>query len=207
VQPNLREMFDRAVSDDPGADPGRMAYDAMIEGGGIRRRRRRNMAAAGVAAAVVTVLGTVAGVNLLTGAPRSADQPVTVAEAMMPVAAPSCSAKPVDSDATDVVLYLVADVTDAQRAALAKALHGDARVGTVQFEDREQAFLRFRARWKKHPDLVAAVGAQRLPESFRLRLTDAAQYAAFRAEYSAIGGVEQVVGRKCPASAPVGGVQ
>jgi hypothetical protein len=203
VQPNLRELFERAVSDDPGADAGGMAYAAMVEGGGIRRRRRRNLAAAGVAAAVVTVLGTVTGVNLLTGG----DRPVTVAEAMMPVGAPSCSAKPVDSDATDAVVYLGADVTDAQRAALAKALHDDARVGTVQFENREQAFLRFRARWKKHPDLVAAVGAQRLPESFRLRLTDAARYTAFRAEYSAMAGVEQVVGRKCPASAPVGGTQ
>jgi RNA polymerase sigma factor (sigma-70 family) len=59
-------------------------------------------------------------------------------------------------------------------------------VGTVQFESREQAYLRFRALWSKDPDLVAAVGLKQLPESFRLRLADASQYTALRAQYAAM---------------------
>jgi MYXO-CTERM domain-containing protein len=38
VEENLREQFDRAVGDDPGADPGPMAYAAIAGGGRIRRR-------------------------------------------------------------------------------------------------------------------------------------------------------------------------
>ena len=45
---DLREQFDRAVSDDPGADPGEMAQLAIVQGGRLRRRRRQLAAAAGV---------------------------------------------------------------------------------------------------------------------------------------------------------------
>jgi hypothetical protein len=204
VDASLREHFDRAVAGDPGIDPGEMAHAAIAEGGRIRRRRKR-MVVASAAAGLVTVFGVVAGLNLLTGAPRSEDPPVTIAAAMMPVAAPSCSAKPVDRDATDVLIFLVADATDRQRTALESALGDDARVGSLLFENREQAYQRFRARWARNPDLVAAVGANQFPESFRLRLVNASQYTALRGQYAAMAGVEQIIGRTCPASAPVGG--
>jgi hypothetical protein len=204
VDRSLREHFDRAVSDDPGINPGKMAHAAIAEGGRMRRRRKR-MAAASAAAGLVTVFGAVAGVNLVTEAPRSEIPPVTIAAAMMPVAAPSCSAKPVDRDATDVLIFLAAEVTDRQRSALESALGGDSRVGVLHFENREQAYRRFVTRWKNNPDLVAAVGAEQLPESFRLRLVNASQYTALRGQYAAMDGVEQIIGRTCPPSAPVGG--
>jgi cell division protein FtsX len=207
MEPDLRRQFDLAVSDDPGADPAAMADAAMFEGGRMRRRRRMQLAAAGVAAGVVLVLGAVSGVNLMTGAPESTEAPVTVEAAMMPKAAPSCSVKPVTSDATDVAVFLAMDTTDAQLAALSAALHDDRRVGTVRYESREDAYQRFRALWADHPKLVASVGPKQLVESFRVRLVDPAQYTAFRAHYAAMAGVDQVIGHKCPANAPVGGIQ
>lgn len=206
MEPDLREQFDLAVSDDPGADPGAMAYAAIQEGGRIRRRRRQ-LTAAGVAAGVVMVLGAVAGVNLLTGAPKPVAPPPAVEAAMMPVAAASCSAEPVSSDATDVAIFLRMDSTAGQRAALGRALDGDARAGTVRFQSRDAAYQRFRALWADSPDFVASVGPAQFPESFRVRLANPAQYTAFQSVYAAKDGVDMIVGRRCPASAPVGGLQ
>lgn len=205
VDTSLREHFDRAVSEDPGMDHGAMAHSAIAEGGRVRRRRR--MVAASAAAGLVTVLGAVGGLslNLLTEAPSSDSPPVTIAAALMPVAAPSCSAKPVDRDATDVLVFLATDVTDQQRSLLESALHDDARVGILLFENREQAYQRFRTRWASQPDLVAAVSANQFPEAFRLRLVDASQYTAFREHFAAMEGVDQIIGRTCSPSAPVGG--
>jgi hypothetical protein len=195
---DLRQHFDQAVGDDPGADPAAMARTAVAEGGRIRRRRK--VAVAGAAAVLVAAAGVV-------GLTRHTDPPVTVAAAMVPKAAPSCSAKPVDRDATDVAIFLAPAATDQQLSAVARALHDDARVGTVQFQDREQAFERFKALWADNPDLVREVGTSNFPESFRIRLTDPARYDALRTTYQAMPGVDQIVGRKCPMSAPVGGIQ
>lgn len=194
---NLREQFDRAVGDDPGADPGVMAHAAIVRGARMRRRRRQAVAA-GVAAGVAAVL---AAVSL----PSSEEPQVTVA-AMMPVAAPSCTVKPVETDATDALVFLDSGMTGGQRSALESALAGDPRVATLLFESREQAYERFRSRWADNPDLLAAVSADQFPESFRLRLVDASQYAGLRADYMAMDGVDTILGRACAADAPVGGV-
>jgi len=201
VDASLREHFDRAVADDPGIDPGEMAHMAIAEGGRMRRRRRR-VVVAGAAAGLVTMLGAVAGLNLLTEAPRSESPPA----AMLPVAAPGCSAKPVDRDATDVLIVLAGDATDRQRSALKSALEGDARVDVLVFENRAEAFERFRNLWANSPEVVPVDGAGQFAESYRLRLVDASRYTAFRGQYAAMGGVGQIIGRVCPPSAPVGGV-
>ena len=202
----LREHFDRAVGADPGADPGEMARLAIADGGRIRRRRRWT-AAAGVAAVVLTVLGVVAGTHHRPRATETAEPPMTVAAAMMPVAARFCSVEPVPSGATDAVLFLDEAVTDRQRSALLAALRDDPRVATIRYESRAEAFARFRARYADSPDFVASVRVDQLPESFRLRLTDPSAYVDLRAGYEARAGVTAVLGRICPASAPVGGVQ
>lgn len=192
---NLRDHFDRAVGDDPGDDPGTMAHVAIAA---RRRTRRRQRAVALVG--VVAALGTAA--VLSTGG----EEPPTLTQAMMLVAAPSCSEEPVERDATDVALFLDDAVTGPQRSALAAALAGDDRVGAHSFETREQAYQRFRVLWADSPDFVAAVDVDQIPESFRLRLTDPGRYAALRDDYAAMAGVGQIVGRVCPVSAPVGGI-
>ena len=196
---NLRDHFDRAVDDDPGAALDEMADAAITEVG--RSRRRRRQVAVGVAAGVVVAVGLVTGLT-----PGAADPPVTVAAAMMPVTAPSCVQEPVDTGVTDVAVFLAATATGAQRSALHAELRADPRVGTLLFEGREQAFQRFRARYAQHPDLIDAVAVDRFPESFRLRLRDGDRYAHFRSRYATMGGVGQIVGRRCAPDAPVGGI-
>lgn len=200
MEVNLTEQFELAVGGDPGVVPGELARAAIAEGTRLRRRRNR-LAAAGVAAGLVLVIG--APVALRS---HRAEPPVTVAAAMMPVAAPSCT-RPVERDATDVVVFLRASATESQRSALQAALDRDPRVGTLIFESRAQAYERFRARWAREPDLVAAVTTAQFPEAYRLRLVRASQYAAVRSRYAVMGGVEQIIGRVCPTDAPVGGIQ
>ncbi len=149
------------------------------------------------------MLGVMAGLGL----PSDAEPPVTVAAAMMPLAAPSCSVNPVESDATDVALFLDGDVSGRERSALASALDEDPRVATVFFQDRSAAYEKFRELWADSPDFVAAVSPQDLPESFRLRLVNASQFTSFRSDYLGEDGVHDVLGRICPVGAAVGGVQ
>jgi hypothetical protein len=195
VQRDLREHFELAVSDDPGVPPGEMARAAITDGGRMRRRRNQ-LAAAGM----VAVVGAVTGLGLAT-AGGTPEPPVTVAAAMAPVSAPSCTQRPVESDATDVMIFL----DSAQREVLQNALEADPRVDALSFESREQAYEKFRSRWAHEPDLIAAVSAGQFPEAFRLRLVSAAQYTALRADYATAAGVEQIIGRKCSPDAPVGG--
>jgi hypothetical protein len=203
VDASLREHFDRAVSADPGIDPGELAHTAITEGGRIRRRRKRTAAASAVAG--LTVFGVVAGLNLRTEPARPANPPAPAAAAMVPAAAPSCSAKPVDRDATDVLILLGGAVTGPQRTALRSALGADKRVDVLQFENSQQAFQKFQALWADSPGFADVPRASQFPDSFRLRLADASQYTAFRRQYAAMGGVGQIIGRVCPPSAPVGG--
>jgi hypothetical protein len=201
VEANLRKQFDRAVSADPGADSGEMARFAMLQGGRIRRRRR--LAVAGLAAVVVTGVATAGAMNLADRPAPPAGPPAMVAAAMrMP--APECSKEPVAADATDAVIFLVGG-TGRQQSEIGQALNDDKRVATVIFESRVDAYTRFTALWKESPDFVGAVTPDSLPESYRLRLRDRAQFAALSREYAKKPGVQDIIGRVCPASAPVGG--
>ncbi|MET3429676.1 MYXO-CTERM domain-containing protein [Actinoplanes tereljensis] len=203
---NLREQFDRAVDDDPGADPGEMALAAIVAGGRIRRRRRE-VAAATVAAAMVLVAGAVTAVTLRPGEAGPASPPAAIAPAMMMlVAAPSCAPKTVEKNATDVVIFLGPAVTGPREAELRSRLADDPRVDAVNFEGREQAYERFRKLWSDSPDFVASVNPTDLAETFRVRMVDRSRYASFRAEYATVDGIEWIEGRVCTADAPVGGV-
>jgi cell division transport system permease protein len=207
---NLREYFEQAVSDDPGADVEAMAHLAIARGGRVRRRRRQT-AVAGVAAGMVAVLAVVTGVHLRSEKPGPASPTPavapTVAPAMLLVSASDCSAQPVAADATDVAMFAAPHVTDQQLSALRTTLEADPRVKTVLFESRTQAYERFQRLWAESPDFLASVGPDMLPESFRLRLVDPSQYSAFRAEYQARPDIDLIEGRVCETSAPVGGVQ
>lgn len=205
---NLREHFDRAVSDDPGADLGEMAHAAIAQGGRVRRRRRQ-MAVAGVAAGVVLVLAVVAGVNHRSPVTGPAN-PAAAGPAMMLVAALDCSAKPVQKDATDVVLFpgdADGHVTDRMLSRLRSDLTDDPRVAALFFVTHEEAYQRFKKQWPNNPGFVASVSPDMLAEFFRLRLVDPSQYTAFRTQYAARGDVAFIEGRICRPSAPVGGVQ
>ncbi|WIM94082.1 permease-like cell division protein FtsX [Actinoplanes oblitus] len=202
MEPDLRRRFDLAVSADPGADPGEMAQVAMLHGGRIRHRRR--LAVAGSAAAVVALVVAVGAVDLTESAAPPAGRPAMVTAGMR-LPAPECSPEPVATDATDVVIFLPG-ATARQRSAIGQALHDDERIASWLFESREEAYARFAEHYQDSPDFVGAVDRDSVPEAFRLRLRDPARFSAFRQEYAAKPGVGTVVGRVCPASAPLGGI-
>jgi cell division transport system permease protein len=200
MAPSLREQFDRAVADDPGVPPGEMAQAAIAAGGALRRKRRLLTATAAAAAAI----GVLAGANVLLRAPQ--EPQITVAAAFQPVAAPACVRKPVEHDATDIVVFLRSDATDRQRDAIAAALDADAAVSAKIFENREQAYERFRALWADSPDFVASVGPDSLPEDFRVRLAAPADVSAVRSRLATLDGIQDIMGRRCQPDAPIGGV-
>jgi hypothetical protein len=195
VERHLRDHFDRAVDDDPGVAPGYLARAAIAEG--VRLRRRRNhRAVAAAATGLAVVIGVAAGLSLPPGHPAT-DRPAV---------ASSCTARPVERDATDVAIFLKAGISDAQRTAILAALSADPQVKSLVFAGHGDAYERFQQLWADKPqtDLVTA---DHIAESFRVRLVVPAQYTAFRSRYATMAGVDEVVGRRCPVDAPVGGLQ
>lgn len=82
-------------------------------------------------------------------------------------------------------------VTDAQREAIRSALTSTPGVASVAYESNVEAFQRFRES-NKGSALANAVTADQLPESFRVDLTDPAQYAAVEAILKDTPGVQSV---------------
>ena len=175
----------------------------MLQGGRIRHRRR--LAVAGVAAVVVTMAVAVSVVDVADSAAPPAE-PLAMVAAGMRLPAPDCSANPVTADATDAVIYLP-DATGRQQAQIGQALNDDKRVVSVIFESREEFYARLVARLKDSPEFLAAIAPESVPASYRLRLHDRAQFTAFSREYAKKPGAGDIIGRVCPESAPVGGVQ
>ncbi|WP_030441849.1 permease-like cell division protein FtsX [Actinoplanes subtropicus] len=192
MERHLRDHFDRAVDDDPGVAPGYLARAAIVEG--VRLRRRRNQR---VATGLVLVIGVVAGLSLLPGHPAT-DRPAV---------ASSCTVRPVEQDATDVAIFLKTGISDPQRVAILAGLSADPRVRSLVIAGHGTAYERFQQLWADDPHVVDLVTADHIAESFRVRLVAPAQYTAFRARYATMAGVDGVVGHRCPASAPVGGLQ
>jgi cell division transport system permease protein len=197
VDQNLRMLFERALDDEPVPPPGDLAQEAMAEG--ARLRRRRGLLAGGSAAGVLAVLITVVALNLT--APRLG----TTAESAA-IARPASSAcvMGVRQDATDVAIFLRADITDRQTQDVYDALRSDPLVLTTTFESREQAFQKFKTLWRDSPDLIRAVSPESMPTSFRVTLAEPAQFPAFEARFKGDPGVTQIVGSRCPAGSPTG---
>jgi cell division protein FtsX len=193
----MRVLFERALDDEPVPPPGDLAQEAMAEG--TRLRRRRGLLAGGSAAGVLAVLVTVVALNMtasrLGTAPESA--------AMAQPASTAC-VMGVQHDATDVAIFLRDDITDQQSLDLYHALRSDPLVLTTTFESREQQYEKFKALWRDSPDLVAAVKADQMPDSYRVTLSKPAQFPAFEARYKGMRGVEVLVGSRCPAGSPTG---
>jgi hypothetical protein len=192
VPEDLKDLFERALEDEPVLPEGDLAQQVMAQGRGIRRRRSL-LVGGSTAAAVVAV---VVALNL-TPAPAEPPLQVSAAAARLAQAEPQCT-WPVSNDATDISIFLKQDITGRQREALQDALRADPLVRDVLFESREQAYEKFKELWRDSPDFVASVGAEQLPESFRMELIQPAQYPGFAARYADRPGVEDVLGGTCP---------
>lgn len=191
---HLKDLFDRALDDEPAFPDSGIAQQAMAQGRGIRRRRRVLLIGGSTAAAVVAVLA------LLNLTPAPAGPPPRASAAaveLMAQSEPQCR-WPVSEDATDVGIFLRPDITGQQRDALQDALRADPLVRNLRFESHNDAYGRFKQLWTDSPDFVASVDASQLPESFRLKLIPSPQYSAFAAIFADRPGVEDLVGGVCP---------
>ncbi|SCL28332.1 cell division transport system permease protein [Micromonospora nigra] len=93
----------------------------------------------------------------------------------------------------EVSVFLKSDVTPEQSEAIRARLDADPLVEEVTFVNKEEAFKRFQEMFRDSPDLLSAVKADVLPESYRLKLVDPQQYKTISEQYGAVEGVDQVV--------------
>ncbi|WP_406076484.1 permease-like cell division protein FtsX [Micromonospora sp. NBC_00858] len=191
---NLRVLFDRAMADEPEPPPGDLADHAMATGTSLRRRRHRLVAAGVAGVATIVALGVV---NVATPPDRPAP-PTAVPAGLAMLLNPVCE-WPARDTATDVSIFLTDDVTDQQRSAVNRVLDADPAVRSVDHETREEALANYRKMFEDAPELVAAVKATQLPESFRIKLTGRSPYASLTARVGAMPGVDEIVGSDCPA--------
>ncbi|GAB3850228.1 permease-like cell division protein FtsX [Micromonospora andamanensis] len=93
----------------------------------------------------------------------------------------------------EVSIFLNADVTDEQRSAIAAQLESDPLVSQATYVNKDEAFQRFQEMFRDSPDLLSAVKADQLPESYRLKLVNPEEYKTISDQYTAVEGVDQVV--------------
>ncbi|MEV4703894.1 permease-like cell division protein FtsX [Actinoplanes sp. NPDC049316] len=96
----------------------------------------------------------------------------------------------------EVSIFLRDDITDAQRAALGTAIDDDPLVANKRYEDKQEAYARFKEACRESPDLVRTVGPGTLPASFRVKLKDPSRYAAFVSHLHDQRGIETIVDQR-----------
>jgi cell division transport system permease protein len=189
----VRLLFKRALDGEPAVPASEMAREARVVG---RRLRRWRGVAVGAAAGVIAVLAGVMAVALTPQPAGDTTPPVPRPVAMM-MADPACTF-PAYDDATDAVIFLRMDITDRQRRDLDATVRSDRRVRGVQFESGQQAYARFKRIYADVPALVGAVKVDQVPDSFLVTLAEPSAYAGFLAQFSKAGGVDEIVGYRCP---------
>ncbi|WP_433390329.1 permease-like cell division protein FtsX [Micromonospora sp. KLBMP9576] len=93
----------------------------------------------------------------------------------------------------EVSIFLTQEVAPAQREGLNAQLEGDPLVKEVVYVDKEEAYKRFQEMFQDAPDLLSAVKADSLPESFRLTLNNPEQYKNIYDQYKDVEGVDEIV--------------
>jgi cell division transport system permease protein len=99
-------------------------------------------------------------------------------------------------DRIEVSIFLSKDITDAQRQNIDASLKGDPLVRSVDYENKEQAYARFKELYADAPDLLSAVKADQLPESFRVKLKNPEQYDQVFQKYKDTEGIDDIVDQR-----------
>ncbi|GAB3063830.1 MULTISPECIES: permease-like cell division protein FtsX [Micromonospora] len=92
-----------------------------------------------------------------------------------------------------VSIFLKTDVQEQQRTDLETKLKADPLVKDVTYVNKDEAYKRFQQMYADAPDLVNAVKADQLPESFRITLNDPQQYKQIYDQYKAAEGIDTIV--------------
>lgn len=93
----------------------------------------------------------------------------------------------------EVSIFLKTDAPVEQRDALQAKLDSDPLVSEVVYVNKDEAYKRFQQMYQDAPDLVNAVKADQLPESFRLKLVNPEQYKDIYEQYKNTDGVDEIV--------------
>lgn len=93
----------------------------------------------------------------------------------------------------EVSIYLEKSIDDAQRSDIKSKLDSDPLVKDVLWETKEMAYENFKEQFRDAPDLVNAIDANELPESFRVALHDPQKFDQINSTYAGLPGVDTVV--------------
>jgi len=90
--------------------------------------------------------------------------------------------------------------TPEQRSAIESQLDSDPLVDHYSFEDKDQAYEKFKVLFASTPDLVELTKSESLPESYRVKLRDPNTFDQFEAKYEKFigpeGGLELILDQK-----------
>jgi cell division transport system permease protein len=92
----------------------------------------------------------------------------------------------------EVSVFLREDVSDEERDALEQKIQDIPEVQTYYYETKEQAYERFREQFEDSPALTENVTASAMPESFRIKLTDASKFPVIRARLAGDPAIDEV---------------
>jgi cell division transport system permease protein len=96
----------------------------------------------------------------------------------------------------EVSIFLASDISPDQRSQLDAALKSDPLVQEYLYESKEKAYENFKTIYSDAPDLVNAVKAEQLPESFRVKLKNPEEYDAIYAKYNGTEGIDEIVDQR-----------
>jgi cell division transport system permease protein len=93
----------------------------------------------------------------------------------------------------EVSIFLTKEANEQQRNDIDAKLKSDPLVKEVVFVNKDEAYKRFQEMFQDAPDLLSAVKADSLPESFRLKLVNPEQYRDIYNQYKDTEGVDEIV--------------
>lgn len=92
----------------------------------------------------------------------------------------------------EVSIFLVQDVGDAQRSTLQSDLEANPQVETYFYESPEQAYENYQEIFADDETLLASIGPDDLPASFRVKLVDPEEFAVVASQYGDYPGVQEI---------------
>jgi cell division transport system permease protein len=96
-------------------------------------------------------------------------------------------------DKVQVSIFLADDVTEEQRAAIETQLSSSSEVRSFVYENKDEAYERFREQFSQQPELVENTPSDALPESFRVELVNPERYPVIAEQFpNGENGVDRV---------------
>jgi cell division transport system permease protein len=96
-------------------------------------------------------------------------------------------------DKVQVSIFLTDDVTEEQRGAIETQLSSSSEVKSFVYENKDEAYERFREQFSQQPELVENTPADALPESFRVELVNPERYPVIAEQFpNGENGVDRV---------------